>query len=171
METCDFLGEQVVTTPVGPVALSLAGHEDGSLSVVAWLMPPGRRVGWIACRPRQRQPHEEQIDPVLNGTPVRSLMVELLAKAHDQALCQEPIGRRLVRAGLLSDDDLDDLLGWQWLLAEMGQPRRLGELAVAAGLLSEDAVETIGVAVIERRAPNPPPALVLSDAEAAAVLA
>lgn len=174
METCDFLEEQVVTTPVGPVAISLAGHEDGSLSVVAWLMPPGRRVGWISCRPHQRQPQEELIDPALNGTPVRALMETLLAKVCDQARCQEPIGRRLVRAGLLSDDDVNDLLGWQWLLAELGQPRRFGELAMAAGLLSEDAVDTVGVAPIERRAPSAPsapPPLVLPDPETAIAFA
>jgi hypothetical protein len=31
----------------------------------------------------------------------------------------------LVNAGRLTEADVSDLLGWQWLLAELGQPRQL----------------------------------------------
>jgi hypothetical protein len=48
---------------------------------------------------------------------------------------QPPIGQSLIAEGHLTTADVDELLGWQWLLAELGEARRLGDLAVAAGLL------------------------------------
>jgi hypothetical protein len=152
MDAFDFLGEQVVTTPAGRVAVSLAGHEDGAVSVVAWLTATGRRVGYIYSRPRQRQPQEAMIDAVLEGTVVRPLMETLLASAHGQRPLTAAVGKRLVESGLMTEEQLADLLGWQWLLAEVGQPRRIGELAVSAGLVDRDAVE-VRDDVVERRAP------------------
>jgi hypothetical protein len=57
---------------------------------------------------------------------------------------------------------LDDLLGWQWLLAELGQPRRLGELAVQAGLLAASTAELLGQGIQHReRSPSRMPPIVL----------
>jgi hypothetical protein len=137
MAELDYLGEQVLATPAGPVELSVAGHEDGSLSVVAWSLPDGRRIGHLHCPPRRRQPDEVALDPTLAGPAVRAAMQALLARAVGGSPRGAPVGRRLVQAGLLTADEVDDLLGWQWLLAELGEPRRLGDLAVAAGLLAE----------------------------------
>jgi hypothetical protein len=172
MDTFDFLGEQVVITPAGRVALSLASHDDGAVSVVAWLMPSGRRVGYLYGRPRQRAPREEMVDPLLDGTSVRRLMVGMLEHAIDHSPRQEPIGRRLVRAGLLTEGDLSDLLGWQWLLAELGQPRRLGELAAEAGMVATPGAHELVGEPIERRAPARPvdPALPLADDAAVAAI-
>jgi hypothetical protein len=153
MDTFDWLAERVVTTPVGQVAVSLASHEDGAMSAVAWLLPVGRRVGYLFRQARQRRPQEEQFDPVLTGTAVRPLMETLLDQAGGLSPRAESVADRLVREGRLSAEDVADLLGWQWLLAELGQPRGLGELAVAGGLLDTRAAGELDAAV-ERREPG-----------------
>jgi hypothetical protein len=153
MESFDWLAERVVTTPIGQVAVSVASHEDGAVSVVAWLMPVGRRVGYLFRQARQRRPQEEMFDPLLNGSVVRSLMETLLDQASGLTPRPEPVGDRLVREGRLSSDDVADLLGWQWLLAELGQPRGLGELAVAGGLLDTQTADELD-APVERRDPS-----------------
>ena len=152
MDSFDWLAERVVTTPVGQVAVSLASHEDGAVSAVAWLLPVGRRVGYLIRQARQRRPQEEMFDPVLAGTAVRPLMETLLDQAGGLART-EPVADRLVREGRLSSEDVADLLGWQWLLAELGQPRGLGELAVAGGLLDTRAADELDASV-ERRDPG-----------------
>jgi hypothetical protein len=137
MEELDYLGEQVLATPAGPIELSVASHADGSTSVVAWWLPDGRRIGYCHCPPRQRQPDEEAFHPTLAGPAVRAAMQALLAQAVGRSPCTAPVGQRLVQAGLLTTDEVDALLGWQWLLAELGESRRLGDLAVAAGQVAE----------------------------------
>ena len=97
----DWSAERVVTTPVGQVAVSLASHEDGAVSAVAWLLPVGRRVGYLFRQARQRRPQEEMFDPVLTGTAVRPLMETLLDQAGGLARA-EPVADRLVREGRLS---------------------------------------------------------------------
>jgi hypothetical protein len=77
METFDFLVEQVVMSPAGPVALSLARHEDGAVSVIAWSLTTGERVGYASRRARGRLPSERLIDPALADTVVASRMVTL----------------------------------------------------------------------------------------------
>lgn len=155
MDTFDFLGEQVVTTPAGLVAITLASHEDGAVSVVAWLISTGSRVGYLYCQPRQRRPREELIEPALVGSVVRPMMEAMLEQALGHAPHREPIGQRLVRAGLMSEAELADLLGWQWLMAELGQPRRLGELAAHAGLLPGMLADDVIGGPVERRDPDP----------------
>lgn len=154
MDAFDFLGEQVVMTPAGNVAVSLASHDDGAVSVVAWLMETGRRVGYLYCRPRQRQPQESMIDALVDGTVVWPVMERLLDSAQGHRPATVPIGQRLVQAGAMTTDQLSDLLGWQWLLFEIGQPCELGELAIHAGLIESDAVDLCD-GVIERHAPAP----------------
>jgi hypothetical protein len=46
MNGFDVLESLVKPVAQGSVAVSLASHDDGSLSVVAWLLPAGRRVGY-----------------------------------------------------------------------------------------------------------------------------
>jgi hypothetical protein len=135
MMALDYVAEVRVMTPAGPVDVSVARHEDGSISVVAWLAAAERRVGYLYVHPRRGQPAEVELDPELATPAVRAAMLDQLARARRIQPAAEPLGQRLIDAGILTREQVDDLLGWQWLLAELGETRRLGELAVAAGLV------------------------------------
>ena len=138
----DYVAEDFVVTPSGPVEVSVARHEDGAVSVIAWLAPAERRIGYLHVPPRRRQPDEVELDPVLATSAVRAAMRDQLVRAWRFCPAAEPVGRRLVDAGLLTREQVDDLLGWQWLLAELGESRRLDELAAAAGLFSSPSRES-----------------------------
>jgi hypothetical protein len=131
----DFVAESRVMTPSGPVEVSVARHEDGAISVVAWLAAAERRVGYLHVPPRGSQPDAVDLDPALATPAVRAAMLDQVAGARRVRPAAEPIGQRLIAGGVLTREDVDDLLGWQWLLAELGDARRLGDLAAAAGLL------------------------------------
>jgi hypothetical protein len=174
MDSFDFYGEQVVTTAQGAITLSTAGHEDGSVSVIAWLAATGQRVGYGRGFAHRRVQDEIEVDRVLAGTTVGAVMQALLDAALGRTPRGEPLGQRLVRAGIMSQADLSDLLGWQWLLAELGQPRRLGELVAAAGFLSDPASRAVAGEPITRREPRPPvadPPGVLGDSAVELALA
>jgi hypothetical protein len=131
----DYVAEDCVSTPSGPVEVSVARHEDGAVSVIAWLAAAERRIGYLHVPPRRRQPDEVDLDPVLATPAVRAAMLDQLDRERRIRPAAEPIGQRLIDARLLTREQIDDLLGWQWLLAELGEARHLGDLAVAAGLL------------------------------------
>src|SRR5687767_4502807 len=131
----DYVAEDRVMTPSGPVEVSIARHEDGAVSVIAWLAPAERRVGYLHVPPRQRQLDEVDLDPVLATPAVRAAMLGQVVRERRIRLAAEPIGQQLIDVGFLTREHVDDLLGWQWLLAELGEALRLGDLAVAAGLV------------------------------------
>jgi hypothetical protein len=93
---------------------------------------------------------------MLTGTVVAQTMQAVLWSAVTPAPGDEPVGRRLVRAGVLKDADVRDLLEWQWLLNELGEYRRLGELAAAAGLMTDPIAVTVAGEPVERKAPAKP---------------
>jgi hypothetical protein len=167
METFDFLRGMTVATPLGPVEISLAAHDDGSVSAVAWLLPVGRRVGHLHGQ-ADRSPDAATVEPALAGSGVTEAMHVLVQRALGMTLPTEPVGRRLVRAGLLTESDVNDLLGWQWLLDEIGVHRCLGELALEAGLPVAATIAVTGGPVM-RREPGPrrqqPPVMASPESE------
>jgi hypothetical protein len=118
----DAIDERIVTTAAGPVAVSRAAHADGSLSIVGWLLPAGRRVGH--ARWRRGQPVSVSVAPELAATDFGERLAALIRDATaTPAMAPAPSPPAPNRS---------DLLGWQWLLAELGEHRSLEELAVAA---------------------------------------
>lgn len=154
MDAFDFLGESVVSTPVGLVAVSVASHDDGSMSAVAWLLATGRRVAYLCRRPRQRRSQDMVIDAQLDGTAVPPLMESMLDRAGGLDATRPVVGQDLVYAGVLTQEQLSDMLSWQWLMAEVGQSCELGELAVRAGLLDPREDVLLGD-MVERSDPMP----------------
>jgi hypothetical protein len=118
----DAIDEWIVTTPAGPVAVSLAAHADGSLSIVGWLLPAGRRVGHAHWR--RGRPVAVAVAPELASTDLGARL-EALVRGAVSPPAAAP-------APAPSAPSRGDLLGWQWLLAELDEHRSLEELAAAA---------------------------------------
>lgn len=133
METIRALSSDQLTTHLGEVGISAASHVDGSISVVAWMADSGRRVGYLSQSAANAVPAEPQIDPAVAMTHLATRMLWVRDQAVQAAMTPLPIGERMVRAGLLSESERSDLLGWQWLLDELGEHHMLGELATQAG--------------------------------------
>jgi hypothetical protein len=155
METLDYLDAQEVSTALGHVAISAARHADGSVSVVAWLLPAGRRVGLLRGRARPRAIAAEALDPALAGTPLAALMRRRLASAlaarpGDPAADPVP-----ARAEAVGAADLRDLQGWQWRLAELAAARSLDERAADAACPAAPAGAAPAASARRRAAPPP----------------
>jgi hypothetical protein len=123
MDALDVLGVREVATPLGVVEISLAGHEDGSLSGVAWLRSTGRRVGYLAHTGAGSTRIEIVGEPGLHQAGLARVMDELLQFALATR------GSRLSEPEIASERRA--LLGLQWLLAELGECWELEELAEA----------------------------------------
>jgi hypothetical protein len=135
MDECDFLGEHVVETAAGSVRLSVAAHADGAVSVVAWLMLTGQRVGLIRRAAHGHAGHEELLDDTLASPDLLVAMHGSLAAALGPIAASPPEEAQLVHSGVVTPTELSDLLGWQWLLSELGEYHSVGELAADAGLV------------------------------------
>lgn len=128
----DYVAEESVNSPAGRIDLSIARHADGTLSLIAWLTASQRRVGYLHLQPGVHPPSEPTFDPSVATPALQTAVQRLLERVLRPTEDGPPLGQRLVTAGLLTDDEVYDLLGWQWLLAEIGDRRTIGELAAAA---------------------------------------
>lgn len=148
MENIDDVVTRVIATAWGDVEVSRATHVDGHVSVVARLCSAGRQVGYLCHPGRGPACPTAWVESTFTPTVLPAVMEAMLTEALRAPLRSAPIGERLVRAGLITDAERRDLLGWQWLLDELGEHGRLGELATEAGLVTEAAIVAIMTAPV-----------------------
>jgi hypothetical protein len=144
METLSNATSRQIWLPPGRVELSVAEHADGAVSVVAWEVETGRRVGLItqlAYRPDVAPTRE--VEPAYAAAGLAELLDAAwrAAAVGRPALAEDTV---LLRAGVLTAAELADLRGLQWLLAELGEYRSLAELVIE--YLDREPLVTAGAA-------------------------
>lgn len=112
MERIDALDEHVVMTSAGSVLVSTACHDDGSLSVVAWLLPTGRRVGLVRGRVRPPTVVEALIDASLADSDVAEHLQRHLDHLLDGQLQAAERTDRLLKVR-------PELRGWPAVVVEL----------------------------------------------------
>lgn len=140
METIADVTMRRIVTPLGAVEVSLATHVDGQISIVAWLDHSGEQVGYLCHPGRGSATMTARVEAAFTTTALPAVLAAMLVEAVESRLRPMPLGERLVRAGLITDAERCALLGWQWLLDELGEHRRLGELTIEAGLVTRSAL-------------------------------
>jgi hypothetical protein len=112
MSSFDILGDHVIATEMGSVEISLAAHEDDSLSVVAWLRPVGRRVAY-ARWDRDQPTTTVIVAPEASGSGLAELIQTIICATSAPAAgalddyCPTP-------ARLASAHRMWERLGWRW---------------------------------------------------------
>jgi hypothetical protein len=98
MDGYNGLGRWVVTTAAGCIDLSLAEQEDGAVTLVAWLLSTGRRVGYLRCDRRRLALADFALDPAWRGLGVESAVRKLL---HQQFGLPVPTSQAPATAGAI----------------------------------------------------------------------
>jgi hypothetical protein len=94
MDTIDLLAEERLITPAGLIAISLASHDDGTLSVVARLLATGERVGFGRCPLAQGHTARVALDRRVASPTVEQAMRRLLRTTGDPRLSYRFARRR-----------------------------------------------------------------------------
>jgi hypothetical protein len=88
----DLLVEERLVSAVGPIVVSVVGHGDDSLSVVARLLMTGRNVGLARWQHGPVTAASWLLDEALIGSSVERSMRRLLQRTIDQCLALRRIG-------------------------------------------------------------------------------
>jgi hypothetical protein len=123
MDDVSVAGVQFVALAPGEVEISVARHAEGGLSVIAWRVADGRRVGYLSTV--RGAPAALTVADDYAATP----LARLLQSASRQEARHVPRPRPAGRLARLAPDEQAALGGLHWLLTELGEEISLEQLA------------------------------------------